>query len=262
MPYYPILKAPGCTGWTTVCNYPPNNWEVCGTAEKFVNVTWAENGSWKTKELGTLAPEKMRTFSSYEIEALAPIGVLPLLSLTSRLLPVCSDVLPDTDAVRTTIPAWRATLGLKTGHASTSYQGEIDPFPVPGSLLTFSPFIQFGEGVENYLILLNLEASATSRTTRVEIYDSAKPEQLKGAFEAQNNNATVISLDGMDFEPDDLPVILCKGMSGIPLYFSRTSDGEFLSLEHTHPPASYVIHGKRWETQRILKNIWFAKVAQ
>ena len=69
MSYYPILKAPDCTGWATLCNYPPNNWEVRGVTEKFVNVTWAEDGSWRTENLGTLAPEKMRTVSAAEIAA-------------------------------------------------------------------------------------------------------------------------------------------------------------------------------------------------
>lgn len=262
MSYYPILNAPGCFGWTTLCNYSPNNWEFRGATEKFVNVTWVEGGAWRTENLGTLAPEKMRSLSISEIADLVPSSSLPLLSLTRKMLPTRSDALPHTDTERTNVPAWRATLGLSTHSASTSYQGELDPFPVPGSLLTFSPFIQFGLGIQNYLIFLNLEANAVARTARVEIYDSANPHQIKGVFEVRNNAATAISLDDLGFGPDDLPMIICKGMSGIPLYFSQTLNGEFLSLEHTHPPASYVIHGKRWEAQKILKKIWFAKAAQ
>jgi hypothetical protein len=260
--YYPILNAPDCLGWTTLCNYSPNNWEVRRITEKFLNVTWSQDGTWISKNIGKLAPEKTCTVGIAEIADMVPAATLPLLSLTNRMLPERSDVLPRTDTERTNFPAWRATLGLSTAHASTSYQGEIDPFPVPGSLLTFSPFIQFGEGVENYLIFLNVEVSAVARGARVEIYDSAQPEQLKGAFDVRNNSATVISLDGLGFAPTDLPVIISKGMSAIPLYFSRTRDGEYLSLEHTHPPASYVVHGKRWEAQKLLKTLWFSKVAR
>jgi hypothetical protein len=50
-------------------------------------------------------------------------------------------------------------------------------------------------------------------------------------------------------------------MAAIPLYFSSAMDGAYLSLEHTHPPASLVVHGRRWEAQKMLKNRWFAKVA-
>lgn len=261
MSYYPILKAPGSQGWTTLCNFPPNNWETSDSSGKFVNVTWLCENGWKTENIGVLASGEVRTVSIQDIAGLIPEGVLPLLSLTVAKLPVYSDSLPRTDVARTTMPAWRATLGLSTAYASTSYQGEIDPFPAPGSLLTFGPFIQFGEEIENYLILMNIENSPIARTSQVEIYDSEKTA-LKGTFEVRNNDATIIALGSLGFSPTDLPLIICRGMSAIPLYFSKTSDGSFLSLEHTHPPASYVIHGKRWEAQKILKNIWFSKAMQ
>lgn len=262
MSYYPILNAPDCLGWTTLCNYSPNNWEVRRVTEKFLNVTWSQDGIWVSRNIGKIAPEKSRTVNIGEIADMVPAGAMPLLSLSNSQPAEKSDLLPPSDTGRTNYPAWRAALGLSTPHASTSYQGEIDPFPAPGSLLTFSPFMQFGEGVENYLIFLNVEASAAARRARLEIYDSAQPGQLKGAFEVKNNSATVISLDGLGFGPTDLPVIISKEMSAIPLYFSRTRDGAYLSLEHTHPPASYVVHGKRWEAQKLLKNLWFSKVAR
>lgn len=261
MSYYPILKAPGCQGWTTLCNFPPNNWETRDATEKFVNLTWAEEGAWRTENLGMLACDAMRTISIEEISGMIPDGVLPLLSLAASKLPAYSDNLPRIDAPRTLVPAWRATLGLSTTNASISYQGEIDPFASPGSLLTFCSFIQFGAEIENYLIFLNIENSPTARTSQVEIYNAEKTA-LKGTFEVRSNDATIITLDGLGFSPIDLPLIICRGMSAIPLYFSKTCDGSFLSLEHTHPPASYVVHGKRREAQKILKKIWFSKAVQ
>jgi len=262
MSYYPILNAPGCIGWTTICNFSPNNWEVRHITEKYLNVTWCQEGTWRSKNIGTLSPDKTHTVGIADIASLVPAESLPLLSLTNSILPARSDILPHTDTERTNYPAWRAALGLSTAHASTSYQGEIDPFPAPGSLLTFSPFIQFGEGVENYLIFLNVEASAVTRSARLEIYDSARPELLKRTVDVCNNSAAVISLDDLGFSPTDLPVIISKEMSAIPLYLSRTRDGEYLSLEHTHPPASYVVHGKRWEAQKLLKTLWFSRVTR
>lgn len=261
MSYYPILKAPGCKGWTTLCNFSPNNWETKDEAEKFVNVTWSESDIWRTENIGILARDAMRTIDSEEISRVVPEGVLPLLSLSISKLPARSSSLPLVDAPRTTIPNWRATLGLSTTQASTCYQGEVDPFPSAGSLLTFGPFIQFGEGIENYIILLNVEKSPIARFSQVEIYDAEKTV-LRRSMEIRNNDATIIALDSLGFEPTDLPLIICREMSAIPLYFSKTSDGSFLSLEHTHPPASYVIHGKRWEAQKMLKKIWFSRVAQ
>lgn len=261
MSYYPILKAPGCQGWTTLCNFSPNNWETKDSSDKFVNVTWCFEAGWRTENIGRLAFNEMRTIRNQDIAGLVPKGALPLLSLTMAKLPPYSDTLPSLDAPRTVVPAWRATLGLSTRYVSASYQGEIDPFPARGSLLTFGPFIQFGEEIENYLIFLNIESSPIVRTSQVEIYDSGETV-LKGTFEVRNNDATIIALDGLGFSPSDLPLMICRNMAAIPLYFSKTTDGTFLSLEHTHPPSNYVVHGRRWEAQKILKNIWFSKTSR
>jgi hypothetical protein len=144
--------------------------------------------------------------------------------------------------------------------ASTCYQGELDHFPSPGSLLSFAPFIQYGDEAENYMLFLNLEKFPKMRSSYVEIYSSANPEYLRGRFEVRNNNISVVSLDNLDFSPLDLPVIVCKDMSGIPLFFSKTRNNSFLSLEHSHPPVSYVVHGNRWLAQKILKNKWFSRL--
>jgi hypothetical protein len=157
------------------------------------------------------------------------------------------------------MPAWRATLGLSSNSAQTSYQGELDSFPSPGSLLTFGPFLQFGSRIENYLILLNLEISAVSRVSELGIFDTTELVS-KGSYKIRNNAVNLIPLDGHGFGLKSLPLIICKDMSGIPLYFSCTQDRGFLSLEHTHPPASLVVHGNRWEAQKLLKKRWFTKI--
>jgi hypothetical protein len=51
-------------------------------------------------------------------------------------------------------------------------------------------------------------------------------------------------------------------MAFVPLYFSTTKDGQFLSLEHTHPPASLVTHGDRFGAQRHLKKLWFSQLSK
>jgi len=210
--------------------------------------------------LGTLAEGGVRTVTDEELGLRVPPDALALLSLTRTPPPPLSVVLPKLDTQLTSTPAWRATLGLATQAAKTSYQGELDPFPPQGTLLTFGPFFQFGSGLENYLILLNVENSAVSRTSELEIFDAARLD-LKGKFKVRNNAVNLIPLDGLDLGPEDLPLFICRGMAGVPLYFSRTSDGAFLSLEHSHPPASLVVHGKRWEAQKLLKNRWFSKAA-
>lgn len=261
MSYFPILNAPGCTGQTTLYNFPPNNWEDRRKERRIVNLTWVKDGAWRSVTLGELAFGAMRAFTRADVAAHVPDDALPLLSLASSPFPERSESLP-VSMPGTNTPSWRATLGLVSSLASTCYQGELDPFPAPGSLLTFAPFMQFGASVENYMLFLNMEKSAQARTSILEIYDSAEPGRCHGSFEVRNNAVSVVSLDGAGMSPEDLPVIICKGMSGIPLYFSKTADGACLSLEHTHPPASYVIHGKRWEAQKNLKNDWFAKLGR
>ena len=259
MSYYPVLRAPGASGWTTLCNFPPNNWEVLRRCEQWLNVTWSAEGFWWTQTLGKLAYGEMRTVTAQELIGKVPGDALALLSLSRTRLAHQSSSLPKLDTSVTGTPAWRATLGLATSTASTCYQGELDPFPSNGTLLTFGPFLQFGQGLENHLIILNIENSPVSRTADLEIYD-ASGLNLKGRFAVFNNQANLVPMSGLNFSADDLPVIICKGMAAIPLYFSCTTDGEFLSLEHTHPPASLVVHGKRWEAQKFLKNRWFSKV--
>lgn len=259
--YFPILSSPGCVGQTTLFNFPPNNWEDRRSEARFVNLTWAESGVWHSSVLDELAYGAMRTITSAEVSIYIPSGTLPFLSLSTSPLPEFSDRLP-ASMHGTNMPNWRATISLVSQLASTCYQGELDPFPRPGSLLTFVPFLQFGAGIENYLLLLNLEKDPQFRSSIVEIYDTALPGHLCGSLEVHNNAISIISLDGIGIGPETLPIIICKGMSAVPLYFSRTADSSYLSLEHTHPPASFVIHGKRWDAQRILKADWFLRLGQ
>ena len=259
MSFYPVLSAPDCKGQTTLYNFPPNNWEDKHKASRFVNLSWAQDGMWHSTTLGDLAFGAVRTYTRADISAYVPDDALPLLSLSSNPLPQTSQSLA-TSMHRTIMPNWRATLGLVSPFSSTSYQGEIDPFPTPGSLLTFAPFIQCGPEIENYMLLLNLEKNPQIRISTVEIYNSAKPNLALGSFEIYSNAISAVSLDGLGLGSEDLPVVICKDMSGIPLYFSKTANGDNLSLEHTHPPASFVIHGRRWDAQKMIKNQWFAKL--
>jgi hypothetical protein len=261
MSFYPILTASESKGWVTLFNFPPNNWEFRNDSKKFINVTWAEDGEWRSEGIGILALDRIRKIGIEDVSGIVAPDALPLLSLTLSKLPARSKELPLLDAPKTIVPEWRATLGLSTFGAQTSYQGELEAFHPEGSLLTFGPFIQYGEGIKNHLILLNIEKAAVSRSAEVEIYDAAELK-LRGRFPVSNNAASCIPLDGLGFEHSDLPLFVCRSMAAIPLYLSSAMDGSFLSLEHTHPPASLVVHGRRWEAQKMLKNRWFSKVMQ
>lgn len=260
MSYYPILKFRKYNGWVTLCNFAPNNWEIDKPHDLVINLTWAFDNVWVSKSLGVLPVGKAITITHNDLPDDIPGDVLLLLSLTVTPLPSHSKALPKTEFIQTKIPVWRSTLGVSTPlNVCASYQGELDAFPSQGTLLTFGPFLQFGEGIQNGLIFLNLEDSPVNRESKLEIYNAAN-ENLIEIVSISNNKANYIELDRFGFKPNDLPVFICREMAGIPIYVSSTADGSYLSLEHTHPPASLVVHGQRWEIQKYLKKQWFAKL--
>jgi hypothetical protein len=259
MPFYPILSAPGCIGMTTISNFSPNNWEFKSRGKRYINVSWAENGVWHSQPLRQLEYGETHVVSQEDIAAFTTADSLPVLSLDIEARSCQNNILQNAPSL-THLPEWRATLGLKSALGFTSYQGEISPFPVPGSLLTFSSFMQYGNKVENFLLFLNLEKNPAVRYAKLEIYLAAEPGKLLNSFDIKNNTVNVIRLDDLGIAENDLPVVIAREMSGIPLYFSKTRDGQHLSLEHTHPPASSVIHGKRWDAQKLLKAAWFSRL--
>jgi hypothetical protein len=258
MSYYPLLKSPNCTGWVQLSNFAPNDWELSAGSKVFINVTWAFRGNWHSETLDYIGSEKFFKVNAIDVKAIVPDSALPLISMSEQVLPKVSKTLPVMNRRITKVPAWRANIGLESKHSSTSFQGELEPFVPTASLLSFSPLLQFGKNIENYLIFLNLEHSPLKRTAELVVLD-AKKMARSVSVTISNNNANVINLNIFEFNPSDIPLISCSGMSGIPLYFSTTMDGRFLSLEHSHPPASLVIHGSRSDAQRLIKGRWLSK---
>ncbi len=260
LPYYPFLSAPGCKGYATLCNFAPNNWEEGPERSRSLYLTWSDGEYWKNRCLATIEYGSMKTVLMEDIADIVPRSELPLLSLRDDSLPERAAKLPASGMPHTSYPNWRATLGL-VAHSGTDtcYQGEVDPFPAPGSMLTFGHFLQVDSGIENYLLLVNLEERPQVRTATLEVRDASEPARLLTSVQVRNNSVNVVKLDWPGIDEGQLPLLVCSGMSGIPLYFSRSADGSFLSLEHTHPPASLVVHGRRMEVQRLLKQRWFSK---
>ena len=267
MSYYPILAAPQCKGITTVFNFAPNNWEGKSTVSRFLNVSYSEGGeSWHNICLGAIEYGASVSLTRADVSDLINnlcIDTTYYLSLGSEPAQQVTDALPKSSIPATSVPAWRASLGLiaPTG-ASTSYQGEIDPFPAPGSLLTFGYFLQPSPEISNSLLFVNMEKSAKQRKGLLELRDAKHPTKLLAEFEVTNNQVNIISLDNLGFTDESLPLLVCRQMSGIPLYFSHTHDFSALSLEHTHPPASTVIHGDRFGAQKIMKTFWFSEIGR
>jgi hypothetical protein len=262
MAFFPILSAPSCSGRATLYNFAPNNWEQVRRVTRKVYVTWSDGEVWRSQCVGELGWGQSKCVSAVELDHIVSTGAFPLLSLTEAKIPARSMLLPLFDAPHTSCPAWRSTLELVSSQGgSSAYQGEIDPFPSPGSLLAFGHLLQVGFGINNTLLLLNIEKKPQFRTAQLELRDAAHPERLLDHFEVRSNTCNIVPLDWPGLTEEVLPLIICRQMSGIPLYCSSAMNGEYLSLEHSHPPASTVIFGRRAEAQRILKRIWFERSA-
>lgn len=255
MSYYPILEAPHCSGRTTLYNFSPNNWENINRTNQYVYLSFIRDGEWWHTLMGDLPYGQYQVVDSNN-DLLSKDGI-NLLSLSEIKLPSSTATLPKLVTSRTNLPNWRATIELYSDSSKTSYQGEINPFPSKASLLTFSTFLQFDSQIENYILLTNLEVEPINRQVLVEIYD-AKTKEIKSTEVVFSNKINIIPLNDKGLNSEILPVIICREMAAIPLYFSCTNHGEYLSLEHTHAPASLVVHGDRYGVQRRLKEYWFS----
>ena len=157
MIFFPILNAPHVEGFTTIANFPPNNWEVKYKGPLNLYLTFFKDGIWHNKFVESMPYNSFKTIFHADLIPLIDEDVIPLLSLNISHLPDTSEELPNPDFLSTRIPSWRASLGLMSEFSKTNYQGEVFPFPPTASMLSLSPFFQLGKDIENYVLLMNVE---------------------------------------------------------------------------------------------------------
>ena len=257
--FYPILRAPNCNGFTVVHNYSPNNWEIKKNFDKYINITWSDGFKWNTKIIGTLGKNKSYRINENDLN-FVPNHSLALSSLSINKLPTISDILPEDIDMKTNMPEWRATLGLESKlGGTTSFQGEAHAFPANGSILSFAPFFQQGKDLSSYLLFISIEKSPVFRNTSLFFLD-AYGDKIMKKKPLITNHLNVIKLDELDYNPSDLIILFTEDIIGIPLFMTAYKNGKELSLEHTHPPASFALHGNRWGLHKELKEIWATKL--
>ena len=257
MAFFPLANTSKAAGYCTLHNYPPNNWESIEECPKLVWAIYSDGKNWVTKNLGQLGIGESKTYFYDQIIQADDINPQALILLQFRKTPLAKrlSVIPDHEFSYNKIPEWRATVGFSINQAQTSYQGEINPFPRKASLLTFHPFIQYHE-VNNYLLFLNAEKSPIFREEEIEIFEG-NTKNFVGKIKIRNNSANLIPLDIYNFSADQLPVFVCRSMAGIPFGLAVSHSKQMLSLEHTHPPASFAVHGSRFKVQDEIKKQWF-----
>ena len=257
MPFFPLLNTEKVAGFTSVHNFSPNNWENQFSGRKTVWAIYSNGKNWKTIKLDTLDQGESRTYYYLDLLNHLNAKTQPLILLQLRRTSLAStlDQLPQQEFIYTITPEWRATVGFSLFESQTSYQGEIKPFPQKASLLTFHPFIQY-QKIDNYFLFINVEKSPVFRKSSIEIYE-ANSKKFIDEVRVVGNHTNLIELDHYDFTPNDLPVFISRSMAGIPFGLGVSEDKKMLSLEHTHPPASFAVHGERFKVQAEIKKQWF-----
>ena len=257
--FFPIIKVPGFIGFTDLIFQGPNNWENRNKNEKILHLIWSTGQNWSTKKIGVIQHGERFRITTDSLTDSEMANNLAVIYPSSVDLPKSMNDLPIERTWVGDVPAWRATTGLMNEFTQTSYQADVEPLPNKASMLTFHPFIQFGE-VLNFLLVLNLRKDPRIENANLEIYNSYSKE-LIDTVSINSNSLSVIPLNNYGFIPTDLPLFLSRNLAGIPFGFAVHKGGQMLSLEHTHPPASFTLFGNRNKAQGKIKTAWISNVS-
>jgi hypothetical protein len=257
MSFFPLCNINNTKGSCRVHNFSPNNWEKVSSGDKVLWALYSDGNKWISKKVSKLKEGESKTifYNNFNIKTEDNVSPLIALQLRDTPLPPILNELPINEFQYSSNPEWRSTVAFSYKDCQTSYQGEINPFPERATLLTFHPFIQYGD-IENYFVFVNLESSPKYRYTKIEIYDS-NTKKFIDEVEVRSNSINVFPLNQYNIKQENLPIFLCRNMAGIPFGFGINRSGPMLSLEHTHPPGSFVVHGARFNFQRQIKKSWF-----
>lgn len=254
--YYPFIKLDHFDAFTTIHNFSPNNWQNVFLSDKYIYIIWSDGLFWNTHFVVKLKKNDSIELSSKDFPDYIFLNQIAFIYPSSIPLDKKMLVLPSLNTFNTTIPNWRATIGIVGEKTRVSYQGEIEPFPIKSSMLTFHPFLQY-EDFSNFLLIVNLIKTPELIESNLEIYNATSGNYI-ATEKVKSNSATLISLNKYNFNNFELPVFINRKMAGIPFGFGYNKNHSILSLEHTHPPASFVLHGNRHKLQSQIKEKWFS----
>ena len=252
------MKTPDLEGFLDLIYEAPNNWENRIRKTIYMHIIWSENSHWRTRQIAIMNKGDIFRVNSKDLDPIILQNNLALAYPASSPLPEKIALLPTEKTWYSEVPAWRNTSGFYNSFAQVSYQADVEPLPSRASLMTFHPFIQFSE-IENRLVVLNATNSPEIIESNIQIYNSNKME-LISEEKVKTNSLTTIYLDKYAFLPSDLPIFYCPNMAGIPFGLGISNDSKMLSMEHTHPPASLVLHGDRRAIQGKIKKNWINRM--
>lgn len=258
--FFPLMRTLGLDGFCDLVYEGPNNWENKIYKSVSIYLLWSDGQSWQTKKLEEMSYGENLRVNSRDMDQNCLATGLALIYPSLSPLESKMNRLPTRKVWSSEIPAWRNTSGFFNEFTQVSYQADVEPLPSKASLLTFHPFIQFGEVINN-LLVLNITNEPSIQRGRMSLFNSFD-KRFVGEVEISTNSVTTIPLDMYRFKPTDLPVFYSPTIAGIPFGLGIAKSGKMLSLEHTHPPASLVLHGDRKSIQGKIKKAWVEKLVK
>jgi hypothetical protein len=255
--FFPLMKVLDLEGFLELTYLPANKWENRVKSDLNVYMIWPNGNQWEISLFSKIKYGEAIRVTTQDIDHKYVESGVCLFYPTTDVLIGPVDSLPTKEVWSSRIPEWRCTTGFYNADAQTSYQGEIFPLPQKANLLTFHPFIQYGQ-VDNYLVVLNVSKDPVIKESIIEFYNSVDLRK-RGFASVSTNSTTCIPLNNIGYLPTDLPLFISPSMAGIPFGLAVSHDGQMLSMEHTHPPASFVLFGNRNSIQGKIKKTWFSK---
>ena len=258
--FFPLMKTPNLNGFCDLVYESPNNWENRIHKPISLYLLWSNGNRWVSKKISEMNyGDEIRLVTNDIDEKCLATGLALIYPSLEPIEPELS-TLPSRKVWYSEIPAWRNTSGFYNEFTQVSYQSDIEPLPSKASLLTFHPFIQFGDVVNN-LLVLNVTNDPKIQSGKISMFNSFDKSFIADSL-ISTNSLTTIPLDVYSFKPTDLPVFYSPEIAGIPFGLGIAKSGKMLSLEHTHPPASLVLHGNRRAIQGKIKKSWIEKLVK
>ena len=258
--FFPLMKTPNLNGFCDLVYESPNNWENRIHKPISLYLLWSNGNRWLSKKISEMNyGDEIRLVTNDIDEKCLATGLALIYPSLEPIEPELS-TLPSRKVWYSEIPAWRNTSGFYNEFTQVSYQSDIEPLPSKASLLTFHPFIQFGDVINN-LLVLNVTNDPKIQSGKISMFNSFDKSFVADTL-ISTNSLTTIPLDVYGFKPTDLPVFYSPKIAGIPFGLGIAKSGKMLSLEHTHPPASLVLHGNRRAIQGKIKKSWIEKLVK
>ena len=258
--FFPLMKTPNLNGFCDLVYESPNNWENRIHKPISLYLLWSNGNYWVSKKISEMNyGDEIRLVTNDIDEKCLATGLALIYPSLEPMEPELS-TLPSRKVWYSEIPAWRNTSGFYNEFTQVSYQSDIEPLPSKASLLTFHPFIQFGDVINN-LLVLNVTNDPKIQSGKISMFNSFDKSFVADTL-ISTNSLTTIPLDVYSFKPTDLPVFYSPEIAGIPFGLGIAKSGKMLSLEHTHPPASLVLHGNRRAIQGKIKKSWIEKLVK